>query len=362
MAKILNVAIIGLGRIAKHHINEITNNKNYKLVSVSDLNFKRLKEIKNKYRVEGYRDFDEMLSIHHNIDLVSIMTPSGMHYEHAKKIITKFKKNIVLEKPTCLKIKHLVNLYYFAKKYKTRIFPVFQNRYNLSVQRVKKSITSGEIGKIRIISVAVRWCRPQRYYNLSKWRGTFSHDGGALTNQGIHHIDLIRYLGGEIKNISCKMSTLGAKIEVEDTVVGHFEFKKNNAVGSLEITTCARPIDFEATISVIGSKGIAKISGIAANKLDFFSLNQKECKKNSEFFYNVYGNGHKKFYIDLEKSINKNIKFPVSEKDCINTIKFLHSFYLSNHKSKKISFAKVHDFYRLGEKNEKISKLYRYKK
>ena len=50
-----------------------------------------------------------------------------------------------------------------------------------------------------------------------KWRGTFSHDGGALTNQGIHHIDLIRYLGGEIKNISCKMSTLGAKIEVEDT-------------------------------------------------------------------------------------------------------------------------------------------------
>ena len=92
MAKILNVAIIGLGRIAKHHINEITNNKNYKLVSVSDLNFKRLKEIKNKYRIEGYRDFDEMLSIHHNIDLVSIMTPSGMHYEHAKKIITKFKK------------------------------------------------------------------------------------------------------------------------------------------------------------------------------------------------------------------------------------------------------------------------------
>ena len=85
-------------------------------------------------------------------------------------------------------------------------------------------------------------------------------------------------------------------------------------------------------------------------------------KKNSEFFYNVYGNGHKKFYIDLEKSINKNIKFPVSEKDCINTIKFLHSFYLSNHKSKKISFAKVHDFYRLGEKNEKISKLYRYQK
>ena len=107
MTRIINVAIIGLGRIAQHHINEITNNKNYKLVSVSDLDSKRLGEIKKKYQVEGYRNFDEMLSNHNNIDLVSIMTPSGMHYEHAKKIITKFKKNIVLEKPTCLKIKHL---------------------------------------------------------------------------------------------------------------------------------------------------------------------------------------------------------------------------------------------------------------
>ncbi len=362
MTRVINVAIIGLGRIAQHHINEITNNKNYKLVSVSDLDSRKLEEIKKKYQVEGYRNFDEMLSNHNNIDLVSIMTPSGMHYEHAKKIIIKFKKNVVLEKPTCLKIKHLKHLYFLAKKNKSRIFPVFQNRYNLSVQRVKKSIISGEIGKIRIVSVTVRWCRPQRYYDLSKWRGTFSHDGGALTNQGIHHIDLIRYLGGEIKNISCKMSTLGAKIEVEDTVVGHYEFKNNNAVGSLEITTSARPIDYEATISVIGSKGIAKISGIAANKLDFFSLNQSECKKNSEFFNNVYGNGHKKFYVDLEKSINKNKKFPVSENDCVNTIKFLHAFYLSNYKSKKVSISQVKDFHRLGEKNEKISKLYRFKK
>ena len=91
----------------------------------------------------------------------------------------------------------------------------------------------------------------QRYYDLSNWRGTFSHDGGALTNQGIHHVDLIRYLVGEPKEVYCKMKTFGAKIEVEDTAIATMVFK-NGAIGTLEITTAARPIDYEASISLIG--------------------------------------------------------------------------------------------------------------
>ena len=77
------------------------------------------------------------------------------------------------------------------------------------------NMVNNELGKINIINVRVRWCRPQRYYDLSDWRGTYSHDGGALTNQGIHHIDLLRYLCGEIDEVNCKMSALGAKIKVE---------------------------------------------------------------------------------------------------------------------------------------------------
>ena len=100
----------------------------------------------------------------------------------------------------------------------------------------------------------MRWCRPQRYYDLSDWRGTYSHDGGALTNQGIHHIDLLRYLFGEVKTVNCKMKTFGAKIEVEDSAVANLEFQ-NNSIGTLEVTTAARPKDYEASISIIGSKG-----------------------------------------------------------------------------------------------------------
>ena len=153
-----------------------------------------------------------MLIRHKEINLVIIATPSGMHYEHSKDIIKDFKKNLIIEKPLTLKIKQAKTLFTLAKKNKVKIFPVFQNRYNLAVKRVKKSLKYNEIGELRVVNVRVRWCRKQRYYNLSPWRGTYSHDGGALTNQGIHHIDLLRYLIGEVEYVNCQMKTLAPRL------------------------------------------------------------------------------------------------------------------------------------------------------
>ena len=91
----------------------------------------------------------------------------------------------------------------------------------------------------------------------------------------------MRYLCGELKKVNAKMSTLGANIEVEDSVVANFELK-NGALGTLEITTSARPKDYNATISLVGSKGLAQIGGLALNELQIYSPDQKLCKINSE--------------------------------------------------------------------------------
>ena len=286
------------------------------------------------------------------------MTPSGMHYEHAKKIISKYKKNIIIEKPICLKTSQVIELYKLANKNKVKIFPVFQNRYNKAIQFLKKKKTINDLGKIRIISVQVRWCRPQRYYDLADWRGTFSHDGGALTNQGIHHLDAMRYLCGELKNINVKMSTFGANIEVEDSVVANYELK-NGAIGTLEITTSARPKDYNATISLVGSKGLAQIGGLALNELQIYSPNQKLCKINSEKIPTAYGFGHFSFYRDIKNHFSKSNKFPVSYLDCLKTINLLNSFYISDEIKKSVNPMIIRDSKRLGIKNEKISKKYR---
>ena len=76
------------------------------------------------------------------------------------------------------------------------------------------------------MSVRVRWCRPQRYYDLAPWRGTFTLDGGCLTNQGIHHIDLMRYFVGEVDKVKLLY-------QLPEKVVAPVE--KGSMLGTLEL-------------------------------------------------------------------------------------------------------------------------------
>ena len=118
-------------------------------------------------------------------------------------------------------------------------------------------------------------------------RGTYSHDGGALTNQGIHYIDMLIFFAKNITEVSCIAKTLGSKIEVEDTATAIFKLK-NGGIGSLEITTAARPDDFEGSVTLVCSKGMAKISGIASNELVIFFLQIKKIVKNILMILRIY--------------------------------------------------------------------------
>tara|TARA_Y100001935_G_scaffold243995_1_gene235975 strand:+ start:295 stop:1371 length:1077 start_codon:yes stop_codon:yes gene_type:complete len=354
----IKIGLIGCGRIAGHHFKAVSKNKNFQIVSVCDLNFNKANYYAKKFKVTPYDHFSKMLDNEKSLDLVAVMTPSGMHYEHSLKILKKYNVNIIVEKPTFLKTTQVKKIYEIAKGKKIKIYPVFQNRYNKAIKRVKKALVNNELGKINIINVRVRWCRPQRYYDLSDWRGTYSHDGGALTNQGIHHIDLLRYLFGEVKTVNCKMKTFGAKIEVEDSAVANLEFQ-NNSIGTLEITTAARPKDYEASISIIGSKGLAQVGGWAVNELQIFSIKNEDCYNFSQKIPDAYGFGHYDFYNDIAKDFKQNIKFPIGYKDCYKTIQLLNSFYVSNEKKKTVIVNKILDSKKLGRVNNKISNVYK---
>ena len=353
----LNISIIGCGRVANHHIRAINKFRKYSITGICDLDISKANFYGKKYKIPTFSNYRQMLE-EINCDVVVIITPSGMHYEHSYEILDNYKKNVVIEKPIALKIDHVSKLFKIAKKNNLRIFPIFQNRYNKAVRMIQSSLKKKLLGKINIISLRLRWCRPQRYYNMSEWRGTFSHDGGALTNQGIHYIDLLKFLAGKPISTFCKMDTLGVDIEVEDTAIGLVKFERK-ILANVEVTTCTRPKDIEASISILGSKGFAQIGGIAANELEIFTPDPKKCKVFSEKIPDAYGFGHYDFYKDLYNSLILKKKFPISNKDCLESINFLHSFYESNEKSKEIFFKKIKGSKNLGKKNEKISKLYR---
>jgi UDP-N-acetyl-2-amino-2-deoxyglucuronate dehydrogenase len=360
----LKVALIGCGRVAGHHCLSIAKTKGVSLAAVCDLTEEKAEAYGEEYGIPFFTNYREMLDQHPEIDIVAIITPSGMHWEHTLEIIGDYGKHVIVEKPTFLRPEQAEQAFALADEKGIQIFPVFQNRYNKAVKRVRDAIAAGELGDIRIISVRVRWCRPQQYYDMAPWRGTFSHDGGALTNQCIHHVDLLRHLGGEVASVNAIMRSLGADIEVEDTVVATMSYN-NKTVGVLEGTTAARPNDFEASLSIVGSKGLAQIGGVAVNELQVFTPDPKACAINTEDFIGVkgygavYGFGHAEMYKDIVGHFVGDAPYPVSREDCISTLRLLHAFYRSDEAGDWVNVDSKEQSQRLGRTNEVISDLYR---
>jgi len=356
---LIKVAIIGCGRISGHHCQSIVLAPNLELVAVCDLLIDRANNFRNQFGVKSYDNYHTMLLENKDIDTVVIATPSGMHYEHAMDIIRRYGKNIVVEKPTFMRPSQVREVYSVAESVGVRIFAVFQNRHNRAVQRVLSGLNSGELGSLRLAAVRVRWCRQQRYYDLAPWRGTFSMDGGCLTNQGIHHIDLLRQFGGDILRVSSNHKTLGADIEVEDTAIANIEFL-NGALGTLEITTAARPIDYEASLSLVCENGIAQIGGIAVNQLQIYTPDPDACVINSEDFSgNVYGHGHEKIYEQISESLQHNKEYPIGLDDVFKTIQLLNAFYISNETQSWVDIAASGDSLQLGRLDKSLAELYR---
>lgn len=355
----VKIGVIGCGRISGHHCRSIIETKGAELLAVCDLEIDKASVYHQSFGAKAYENYHQMLDQNPSINTVVIATPSGMHYEHALDIINSYSKNIVIEKPTLMRPSQVQEVYSRAAKAGVSVFAVFQNRHNLAVKRVQQGLIAGELGKLRSVAVRVRWCRPQRYYDLAPWRGTYAMDGGCLTNQGVHHIDLLRYLGGEVSRVCSTLRTMGADIEVEDVAVANFEFK-NGAIGTLEVTTAARPIDYEASISFVCEHGLAQIGGIAVNELQIYTPDPDACGKYSEDFSgNVYGHGHEKIYQEIVDHFRGDALYPIFYEDALATIQLLNAFYISDERQGWVDVAGAGDSVRLGRVDNNLASLYR---
>lgn len=349
----IKFALIGCGRIANRHIEAINNTPSAQLVAVCDRDQQLAKEKGALGKVPYYLDYQEMLAKHPEIDVITLLTPSGLHFNQAIDILRNYPKNLLIEKPFVMTTQQAYMLKKLADEQGVQIFPLYQNRFNKAVIRVKDAMAvTRELGKLRVGTVRVRWCRTQAYYDLSPWRGTFAMDGGAFTNQGIHFIDLLRYLCGEVKQVHAKFATLGASIEAEDTGVAIVEFE-SGALGVIEIMTSARPDDFEASISCVCEKGVAVIGGKASNELQIFSPDPLQEKIHSEVFDTVYGWGHDAVIKNIVDSLIKNSQPFITFEDGLKTIQLLHALYKSDEINGWVQVNNAGDSFRLGVTNNK---------
>ena len=342
MRKIVKIGILGCGRVSDHYLKIFKSQKikNFKIIFACDINLSKAKTFAKKFNAK-YDISIENLLLNNEIDLAIILTESGKHYSHAKFFLQN-KINVLVEKPAAFFLKQKKELALIAKKNKLMLCVSYQNRLNPSVQYIKRLLNKKKFGRIISSSVKLIWCRYQEYYN-DGWHGTWLMDGGVTNQQGIHHVDALSWLLGPVNKVSSFTTKRLNKLEAEDTMVSILEFK-NNSLGTIELTTSARPIDYEASISITGEKGFIKIGGIALNKIEQLqfkknNLNYKNIKrKYSENVKNGYGVSHYRLIQSIIDSLrgkkNQNI---VKISDTFETTKLINAIYLSDELSKSVN-------------------------
>lgn len=253
----LGFVVVGLGAIAKMHLDAICALPQARLVAVVSRREERAREVAAQYRCEAFTDYRPLLD-RKDVHVITIITPSG-----ARRDITldgaKAGKHILVEKPVEVTLERIDEMITACDQAGVTFGGIFQFRFKPAWQFLKEAVSTGLLGKIYVGDAYNKWYRSEEYYASAGWRGTWELDGGgALMNQGIHIIDLLQWIMGDPVEIFAYTRTLRHHIEVEDTAVAVLKYK-SGAVGVIEGTTSIYP-GFPMTMEIHGEKGSVQMA------------------------------------------------------------------------------------------------------
>jgi predicted dehydrogenase len=329
--KKIRFALIGCGTIANKHVTAINRLSGAEVVGGYDVDFQLGSTFAEKHSIPVFKSVEEMIE---NTDphVLNILTPSGMHAENILELI-HFNRHFVVEKPLALRLDQIDRILKECDKKGLKLFVVQQNRFNPPIQKLKEALDKGRFGKLVLGTVRVRWCRTQVYYNQKPWRGTWAFDGGVLTNQASHHIDMLIWMMGEVESVIAKTTTRLVNIEAEDTGLAILMFK-NGALGIIEATTATRPKDLEGSISILGEKGSVDVGGFFMNELKIWNFSdsddmdkdiwEKYAKVPDEPAWN-----HTEFFKDVINSLRNDKKGLIDGLEGRKSVELINAIYES---------------------------------
>lgn len=242
----LRVGLVGYGAIARRHREAIELSRGAELVALATS--------QPDPKIPGvsvYSDFDQLLAAR-DVDAIVICTPSGYHAKQALSAL-KAGKHVVVEKPLCLDFESGEAVVREARRRNLVVAVISQRRFEAQNIYLKRLLTDGQIGKLYLGEVLLRWHRSSAYYETNSWRGTREFDGGVLMNQAIHTIDLLRWFFGPVIRVSSEGATLAHRIESEDTAVGTIRFE-SGALGIVAATT-ASPRGLPVELNIFAERG-----------------------------------------------------------------------------------------------------------
>ena len=295
------IALVGCGRISAKHLKVIEMIPELQLVGVCDLVFEKAQRAAEAAGVPAFTDAEEMVKTL-KPDIVSVLTDSGSHARVGMQLAPMIPV-LIVEKPMALTLEDADNLIEICENHGTKLFVVKQNRFNPPIMKLKQAIAGGRFGRLVLGTVRIRWSRTQDYYSQDAWRGTWRGDGGVLTNQASHHIDLLQWMLGPVESVKAYVATRILDIETEDTGVAVLKFR-SGALGVVEATTATRPRDLEGSLSILGEKASVVVGGFSVNRMVTWNFAEPESgdEEAMQSITNppdVYGFGHHPYYLDV---------------------------------------------------------------
>jgi len=342
----MRYALIGCGRISPNHVVAAKNN-GLEIAGLADIDVENARDKVLKFdlnqNVGIYTDYKEMLEKEHP-ELVAIATESGKHAQIAMDCLD-YGCNIIIEKPIALSISDADAIINKGKEKGVKVCACHQNRFNKSIVEIRKAIEKKRFGKLLYGTAHIRWARNHEYYDRASWRGTWEQDGGALMNQCIHDIDLLRWMmGDEIESVFGMTDRLvHPYIEAEDLGIAVIKFK-NGSYGIIEGTTDVYPKNLEETLYIFGEKGTVKAGGEAVNIIEEWRFSdylddaetiKKECSENPP---NIYGFGHTKLYKNVIGAIEGTERLVVDAEAGKRALELVLGIYKSAAEGKAIEF------------------------
>lgn len=334
----MKYALIGCGRIATNHIKAVINN-GLDLIALCDVQPEHMETLLAKHNLQDqqgikrYIDYRKMIE-ENELDLVGIATESGIHAEIALYCIDH-GINVIIEKPMAMSMQDAEEIIRRSEEKHVKVSACHQNRFNIAVQEMRKALEAGRFGKLSHGSIHVRWNRNKDYYTQAPWRGTWDQDGGALMNQCIHGIDLLRWMmGDEVEEVyGVTRQQFHHYLEAEDIGMAVVKFK-NGAVATIEGTTNVYPQNLEETLYLFGENGTVKLGGKSTNNIDVWNFaDETEADDKNKGFEeqtsNVYGNGHTSLYADVIDAIKNDRKPYVDAVAGRNALEMVLSIYKS---------------------------------
>lgn len=336
----LKFALVGYGRVAASHVAAMAqlDPRHARWVAVCDPDVGARARAAQDLGVPTIDNFETLLR-EVAPDVVVLATPSGLHPTQSI-LASRAGVHVITEKPMATRWSDGSRMVAAARDAGTRLFVVKQQRYTPLVQRLRAAIEQKRFGRIYAANLNVAWCRPQHYYDLAEWRGTWALDGGALMNQAIHYIDLLQWLLGPVESVHAFTATLARTIEVEDTATLNLRWR-SGALGAATITMLAEPQNFEASITIIGERGLVRLGGVACNELHAWRFvdasDDDRAIRDTPLDDSVYGEGHIPFYRDVVSDLRTGVSNAVDGAEGLKSLEIVVAAYRSSQTGQRVA-------------------------